>query len=697
MSRNLSSLLFICFLLPLLHSCGGSLSYIEASQHGRWNEAIVALEKEYKSTKNLEDKKIIAGQLGEMYLKVNNYSKAKTYLKMAVRDGAADPATLGTYADALKSTGDYDEALIQLKKYQELVPGDPKTAEKIKLCEEAIEWEENPQETRYRIELQKLLSNGKSHDFAPVIMPEGLVFTSNRTGDKSKLGSSKGNGESQYYAEGTNRPDLFIAREQKGKKAKGLARPELFESEDVINTVWSEGSAAFDPKGKVMIYTSCNREYVQNELTKNDSNCVLMSSERKGRAWSAPERLPFCTDSTKAIHYGHPSLSEDGQTLYFSSNMPGGYGGHDIWMSTYVKRSNTWSDPINVGKSVNSGRDEMYPHVYGNALYYASNGHPGLGGLDVFVSYGRGQEWTAPKNLKAPMNSEGDDFSIFFERDRKKTRRSGDYGYFASNRGSNLGVDNIYSFNMVPLNFTLEGFVYDNKTKEPLKNARVTMTFDTSKVFVMTNEVGYYFMKLNPEENYKLRPYMERYDNNNPDPTVSTFDYEVSMQFERDMYLDPMVVEFELDILYDLDDDKINAKAAVLLDEFSLKLKEHWYTTMELSSHTDCRGSQDYNRDLAQRRAESAVNYLVSKGIERERFVAKGYGEDKLKNDCGCEGTTGKGLNCTDEQHQENRRTEIRILSMEYEPKVKVEEEAQIYVDPDSLLEEEEEIEEEGE
>lgn len=732
MSRFFTSLLCVCLLLPALHSCKRGLPYETADEFGLKKQAIEALEKDYSSTKDMEKKKVLAAKLGELYHSVNNYTKAEIYYKVATKDGAADPVTHYSYAQVLKSREKYDDALEQLETYQTAVPGNAMVSKEIELCNQVIEWEENPLETRYRVEEERFLSNGKYHDYAPVIMSEGLVFTSTRAdGEKGEV--TFGGDNDNEVREGA-RPDLFIAREQKGKKSTGLAKPVLFEQDGLINTEWSEGMASFDSKAKYMVYTTCNRAYVKNEINKNDSNCVLMESDRKGKSWAEPERLPFCSDSTKEIHFGHPSLSEDGNTLYFSSNMEGGQGGYDIWMSSYVKRSKTWSDPINLGPEVNSAKDEMYPHIYDNALYFSSNGHPGIGGLDMFVSYGRGKEWTSPKNLLAPMNSAGDDFSIFFERDKKKTRRSGDYGYFASNRGNNMGIDNLFSFTVVPLNFTVSGYVYDKKTNEVIPNAKVTLNNydDTTKVFVNTNEVGYYFMKLSSETNYALHPYKERFESLDEDPTVSTFDYEVSMDFERDLYLTPMRPQFELDINYDLDKYDIREDAAKLLDSFALILKEHYYTEMELSSHTDARGDDKYNEKLAQQRAESAINYLVSVGIERERFKAKGYGEYNPKtikvddaNNPVIQNKKGKyvakltpgnenpvSVTLTEAYinkfskdegvfeglHQMNRRTEIRILSFDYVPKVQIEEEGAEYVDPDLLLEEEEENEEgEGE
>ena len=729
MSRFFTSLLIVCLLVPALNSCKKGLPAEVATEYGLIDQAIAALENDYKSTKNLEKKKEIAGKLGQLYTKVKNYGKAEVYYKVATRDGATDPETHHEYAQVLKAREKYDDALEQLKIYQEAVPGSAFVAKEIELCESAIEWQKNPLETIYRVEEEKFLSNGKYHDFAPVIINGGLVFTSTRSGSDEDNENATGNDDISEWRIGQARPDLFIAEEQRGKKSSRLSRPVLLETEGMINTESAEGTAAFANKDKLMIYTSCNRPYEVDGLSRFDSNCVLMSTSRKGRTWEEPVRLPFCTDSGKVIHYGQPSLSEDGQKLFFSSNMEGGYGGHDIWMCTYVKRSKTWSDPINLGPVINTEKDEMYPHIYGEKLYFSSNGHPGLGGLDIFESEGRGNEWTVPYNLLPPMNSGADDFSIFFERDKKKTRRTGDYGYFASNRGSATGIDNIYSFKTEPLVFTVSGYVYNSETKEIIPEAKVTLQNldDTSKVFVRTNELGYYFMQLVGETHYDLRAYKERFENPYENPTVSTSGFKVSKDFERDMYLDPFRPVFELDILYDLAQDSIRTDAGKLLDSFTNVLNEHYYTVMELSSHTDSRATDDYNRDLAQRRAKSAVNYLIDNGIESPRLKAKGYGEDNpktikvddaskpmVKNKKGkyvlnyTEGNENpQEVKLTESYinrfsgnealfealHQLNRRTEIRILSWDYVPENAVEEDAQEY-DPDAFKEEEEGLEE---
>ncbi|MCB0739324.1 MAG: PD40 domain-containing protein, partial [Bacteroidetes bacterium] len=588
----------------------------------------------------------------------NNYKLAAKWYEKAcdnkfseekVPFDSPDPQYYYEYASVLKSLGEYKEALRMFEFYQEKVPGNREVSQQIAFTTEAQKLIDQNVGTRYEVEKEKRLSSAQS-DFSPVITEKGLVFTSTREGVIGK--DNLWNGELK--------PDIFIAEKQKARKGGGkLSAPVLIDEEEIVNTKESEGSATFADNGKTMYFTSCNRVKNINDESVRDSNCVIMVTERKGKAWTEPKRLEFCSDSTKDINYGQPALSEDGNKLYFSSNMPGGFGGHDIWVCTYVKKTKSWSDPINLGPTVNTSRDEMFPSPYGeNALYFSSNGHLGLGGLDIFVSYGRGNEWTKPKNLLYPMNSGGDDHGITFETDKQKVRALGQHGYFASNRENNRGFDDIFSFKIVPLKHTISGYVYNAQDSTVIPEAKVTLfnLTDTSDVYVMTDVNGYYFMELGEEIEYSLEPFKKDLEWKDANPTASTKGLEVSTHFDRDMYLHPMPVEFELDILYDLDSTVINAGAAKLLDSFALVLDKHYYTVMELSSHTDCRATKQYNLELSQGRAESAVNYLVSKGIDRERFVAKGYGEEKLKiKKCYCEKRTDPGYtDCTEEEHAQN-------------------------------------------
>lgn len=715
MIKKLPSLLLVVAIGVLLQACGG-LSADDAYEYQKWKLAAEKYEKEFKGLKvskkspeeEKDEKQELAAKIAQCYSKMNDYKKAERWYENAIDNRyvdvgpddekplyrTPDPTYLYEYALTLKKLGEYEKAIKVLEYYQEQVPNDTRAEKQIAICEEAKRFYDEGLETQYQVKREASLSSTSS-DYSPIITEDGLVFTSTREGDDEEGVATK----QEHEWDGQLKPDLFIAKKQRGRNAKGLEKPVLLESDGIINTEESEGSATFGDKMRVMYFTSCNRVKEVNDEKQRDSNCVIMTSQRRGRNWTEPQRLDFCTDSSKNIHYGQPALSADGNKLYFSSNMPGGEGGHDIWVCTWVKKTKSWSAPINLGPSINTEKDEMFPSPHGEEeLYFSSNGHLGYGGLDMFVTTGRGQEWSVPRNLLSPMNSMGDDFGITFETDRKKIRAIGEHGYFSSNRDSRRGYDDIFSFVKVPLEHTVSGHVINRKTGEFIANAKVTLynNTDTTQVYTTTDDNGYYFMQLNEELDYSLDAYKKNFNYNDPAATVSTKGLRVSTDFERDLYLEPMPVSFELDILYELDSHRITPQAAAKLDSFSENwLKVHYYTVMELSSHTDCRGSDDYNRELAQRRADAAVNYLVSTGIDRERFVPKGYGEDKPKCDTLSGEYASYGYKCLTcdfitqfessdsakftDFHQMNRRTEIRILRKDYVPEGGVKEEGQSY------------------
>lgn len=429
-----------------------------------------------------------------------------------------------------------------------------------------------------------------------------------------------------------------------------------------MNGKLNDGTIAFDSKFTVAYLTKCN--YDNNGKGKN---CRIYTSTGQGSEWSIPEPLTFSTDSFTC---GHPYLSKDGQTLYFTSDMPGGEGGKDIWMVTYSKKGKTWGDPVNLGPTINTEGDEMFPYLHEDGtLYFSSNGHVGLGGVDIFFSKGEATDWSTPINMKSPINSGGDDFSLILD----KTKES---GYFSSNREGGKGQDDIYRFRMTPLIFTLSGVARDLKTKELLSNTLLTISNsnDSNKLRIKTDARGYYKITLKPKTDYELFGAHEDYYDSKL-YAQTTRGLEVSTDLEQDLELDPFDYEkaFEVEgVYYDLDKANIRADAAIILDTVVYLLNRYPKIRLELGSHTDCRSDSLYNKDLSQRRADSAVSYIVSRGIDKERLVAAGYGESQLVNDCECEGRYVKRV-CSEEEHQMNRRTTIRLLGNDYVPKNKEE------------------------
>jgi peptidoglycan-associated lipoprotein len=607
----------------------------------------------YSKTKNKEEKNEACFKTAECYRLSNDMKNAENWFRKTVKADPKNTEALMRLGQSLKANQKFTEAIVEFNNYKKLMPADARADEEIKGCEQALKWKN--EKTRYVIENVKAI-NSKWSDFAPMwYKKDQLFFTSDR---------ENGVGKAMYGWTGNGYTDLYNIKFKIDKKNPDNIKYELplLADKENLNGKLNDGTIAFDSKFTVAYLTKCN--YDNNGKGKN---CRIYTSTGQGSEWSIPEPLSFSTDSFTC---GHPYLSKDGQTLYFTSDMPGGEGGKDIWMVTYSKKGKSWGDPVNLGPTINTEGDEMFPYMHEDGtLYFSSNGHVGLGGVDIFFSKGEGTDWSTPINMKSPINSGGDDFSLILD----KTKES---GYFTSNREGGKGQDDIYRFRMNPLIFTLSGVARDLKTKELLASTVLTITnsTDSGKLVIKTDAKGFYKITLKPKTDYELfGAHEDYYDSKIYGQT--TRGLEVSTDLVQDLELDPFDYEkaFEVEgVYYDLDKANIRADAAIILDTVVYLLNRYPKIRLELGSHTDCRSDSLYNKDLSQRRADSAVAYIVSRGIDKERLVAAGYGESQLVNDCECEGRYVKRV-CSEEEHQMNRRTTIRLLGNDYVPKNKEE------------------------
>jgi peptidoglycan-associated lipoprotein len=522
-------------------------------------------------------------------------------------------------------------------------------------CENALKWKNL--KTRYIVENVKGL-NTRWQDFGAVYFKKDqLFFTSDR---------EKGASNTVYGWTGNAHTDIYTVTFKKDKKNPNnitYQMPNLVDKK-VLNGKINEGAICFDSRFTTMYMTRCN--YDNGGKGKK---CQLYISTLSGTEWSEPALIPFSLDSFSC---GQPTISKDGQILYFSSDMPGGQGGKDIWMTTYSKRSRSWGDPVNLGTTINTEDDEMFPFIHEDGtLYFSSNGHTGLGGLDIFYTKGEATDWSDPINMKTPINSGADDFSVILEKDKES-------GYFSSNREGGRGQDDIYRFYMNPLIFNLSGVVRNQKTKEVLRNAYVTITSssDTGKIILKTDESGSYKLRLKSKTDYELFS-AKQYFFDSKVFYQTTKGLEVSTDLVQDIDLIPMDLNstFTLEgIYYDLDKADLRPASRLILDTLVMTLNKYPNVRIELGSHTDCRADSSYNINLSQRRADSAVAYIISKGIDSLRIVSKGYGENQLVNGCACEGPNEaiQGRKCSEEEHQLNRRTTVKFLDLNYTPPVKV-------------------------
>jgi peptidoglycan-associated lipoprotein len=642
--------------VAMISSCGSS------KKKGSMQAARAALEKKeysvarenfqgvYSKSKQKDEKNEAAFQAAECYYMANDMKSAEGWYKKALNGSPSNAQAQLKLAETIKAQARFSEAIVEYNKYKKLDPNNTKVDELIRGCELALKWKN--EKTRYNIENVKGI-NSKWSDFAPMFYKKDQIwFTSDR---------EKGASKKQYGWTYNFYTDIYTVAYKVDKKNPNNIKYEfpILVDKDKINSDYNDGTPAFDNKGGVVYFTQCNGK------DGKGSYCRIWSGKLAGQEWTEIAPLELTPDS---FNSGQPSLTKDNQIMYFASDMPGGFGGKDIWYATFSKRSKTWGDPVNLGPTVNTDKDEVYPFIHEDGtLYFSSNGHVSMGGMDIFFTTGAGTDWSTPVNMKAPINSGGDDFSIILSKDKES-------GYLSSNREGSKGQDDIWRFYMNPLIFTLSGVARDMVTQQLLSNTQITFTMstDTGRITVKTDDRGYYKINLKPKTDVELFGQHEDYYDSKI-ATKTTKGLEVSTDLVQDLLLNPFNYKDAIrveGIYYDLDKANIRPDAAKILDSLVLNLKKYPKLRIELGSHTDCRADSAYNQNLSQRRADSAVAYIVAQGIDSARLVAVGYGERVLVNDCACEGSWVK-RNCTEEEHQMNRRTTVTLLGNDYKPKPK--------------------------
>ncbi|MCX6352472.1 MAG: OmpA family protein [Bacteroidetes bacterium] len=650
MKKSYSLSFLVLFISILFYSCGnrGMNNADNARRSHYYYQEIEIRKKLYSKEKDRTKKADIAYKIGEAYDSSRNYVLAEGWYRKSIAAGYADGKVHYQLGNVLKMNENYEKASEEFEAYKLSNPGDDRIAKQIELCKSAIDWKNNPK-TRFVVENFKQ-ANTVANDYSPMLYKkEALYLTSDRegtTGDKSNM----------YTRSGAHFSDIFIMDRKFNKlKQEKWGDPKIVDGD--INTGMNEGTPSFDIKGVDMYYTQCNG-------AKGDSikNCRVLVARKTPKGWGDGQILPFCDT---VWNYGQPTISPDGQKMVFSSNYPvGNKGGHDLWLSTYVKRSKTWSDPINLGDVVNTTGDETFPYFFNDTtLYFSSDGHIGMGGWDIFMTHGTNPTWASPENLKYPINSGADDCGLIYE--------DGDVreaGFLASNREKGHGFD-IYRFNMTPLVFTLSGYLRDSKDGSIIVNGKITLVgSDGSKESIKTDDNGKYFFKLEKGVDYEVKGGKKYYFNSKPE-YKTTKGLEFSTDLTQDLTLSKQDIIISVNnIYYDLDKATLRPESKKGLDSLATIMTEIPYIVVELGSHTDCRATFTYNDSLSLARSKSAIDYLVKeKSIDTARLVAKGYGERELVNRCACEpNDVGPGKDCTEEEHQANRRTTVKVLRQDF-------------------------------
>lgn len=655
---TLIAAVLVCLVLP----SAAQKNYLKdadvAFQNNQYFNAIELYKQAYSKEKKAEKKAKILYRTAVSYHEINDLKSAETYYSKAISAKYPDAEAVLMLANCLKQQSKYPEAITEYNNYKKLNSSDPRADLGIKSCELAQKWKDSP--TRYKVENMALI-NSKESDFSPAFSDQKkystLVFTSTREG---------AGGLKLDVTTGQNHSDLYETKlDKNGKWSTPTPLPG-------ITGPFNEGAVSVSKKGDLMFMTRCP------EAKSKKLGCQLYMAKKQGSGWAEPEKLPFNIDS---IAFGHPSLSADGSMLFFVSKMSGGYGGKDIWMSSFDQKSKTWGQPVNAGPSVNTVGDEMFPYMADDnkTLYFSSNYHPGMGGLDIFkVEMGADKKFTkAPENLKSPINSANDDFGIVFE--GKKQR-----GYFTSNREGGKGSDDIWSFYMPPLVFNLKGTVVSSGgTKkigkgEPVSNVKVKLQASNGDLNeTVSGKDGTYAFKLKDGMSYTVTvetskqsisaTYKDGYLASKDAGVLTTAQEEKSKDFVKDFELTPVEKEIRMpEIQYDLGKATLRPESKDSLNFLYQTLIDNPTIVVELNSHTDSRGAADKNQILSQDRAQSCVDYLVNeKKIPMARLKAKGYGKTQLliSDAVIAKEKTKEGKEAL---HQKNRRTSFRILSWDY-------------------------------
>ena len=638
----------------VLQGCrGAKLSEADAQYaRGEYYDASNTYRKIYNKLTKREERPLrgeVAFKMGECYRRLNMSARAAAAYQNAIRYQYPDSMAIFYMAQAQQAEGKYAQAI---KNYEEFLALKPKfrlAEDGVRGCRNALKLRENP--TRYTVRNAKLF-NSRRADFCPQFLDgnfDQLYFTSS---------TEKATGTKKSEITGTKQCDVFFS---KLDEAGNWQRPEPVEGE--LNTEFDEGVTAFSPDGSTMYLARARRE------PNSGTSVEIYTSQRSEAKWSAPVKYEITADTLSA--YGDPAVSPDGTYLYFSSDMPGGYGGKDIWRINLKERVGTLE---NLGDVINTAGDERFPYIRTDSvMYFSSNGHPGMGGLDLFKATKTPSGGWNVENMGVPMNSPGDDFGITFGK--------GESGFFSSNRNDARGYDHIYSFVKPDLKITISGYVLD-RDEEPVPNAVIRIVGnDGSNQKAVGKDDGTFQFNLQRGVKYVMMAGAKGYLNGKQEFESDTLeqDAEYGVDFILAAMHKPQVVE---NIFYDFDKATLRPESKKALDEMAQMLKDNPHVAIEMASHTDRMGSDKYNEGLSQRRAQSVVDYLVAAGVERERLQPHGYGESRPKtvtkriarlypqfkegdvlNEEFIKGLSPENQDAAD---QINRRTEFQVLTVEY-------------------------------
>lgn len=586
-------------------------------------------------------------KLGDSYyFNADLVTANKWYTELFAMNETVDAEYLYRYAQTLKATGDIRKSDEYLQKFATAKPQDTRAAKFMSSKDYMDVIKANS--GRHNIENAGI--NSKVMDFGAAFYKNELVFTSARDTSGSRIHSWTNQGFTTLYA-------------SEVKEDGSLAAPEKFSN--AITTKVNESTPVFTSDGNTMYFTRNN--YNKGKKGKDEAGTILLKiykATNENGTWSNVTELPFNSDSYSVAH---PALSSDEKFLYFSSNMPGTKGASDLF-KVEIKSDGSFGTPINLGDDINTEARETFPFIAkDDVLYFASDGHLGLGGLDVFASKINSDGINGkPVNIGSPINSNTDDFGYIIDTQSK-------IGFFTSNRTGGEGSDDIYKFKEI-IKLQIEnieavaGVIMDEETNEIVPNTEVTIFNDKMEevATVTTDKDGKYtFEKLAPNTTYTIRAkgvdgeVAERVFTTGNTGKPAEANILTKTKVKKVKVGDDLAKAFKIEIIYfDLDKSNIRKDAALDLAKIVEVMKQNPTMKVDVRSHTDSRQTTQYNANLSERRAQATIAWMVKQGIAKDRLTGKGYGESQLTNKC------SDDVPCTEEEHQKNRRSEFIILAL---------------------------------
>ncbi len=604
---------------------------------------------EYAYKRDTTDNYVIK-QLAEANRNVGNTEEVERWLKKLIDRHAEQPEDIFNYSQALKSNGKYLIAEQWLKEYSDLRPEDGRVNIQVSL----LEYIQFLMRDSTSYQIRNVSVNTPGSEMGPAFYKDQFIFSSTSIGTKS--GATYKWNELPYL-------DLYSA---KTNTASGdISAPQPFAPK--LKTSYHDGPVSFDQKNDIIYFT--RNSFVKGKTSKSSEGIVnlkIFLGKLENEDWKLTGGFRYNSDEYSV---GHPSVDRNGTILYFASDMPGGYGKSDIYFS--VLSNGQWSQPFNLGPKVNTEGNEFFPFISNDGvLYFSSNGHGGLGGLDIYFSVPEQGVFNSIENMGYPVNSSKDDFGMALD-------STGMKGYLSSNRLGGKGNDDLYFLKIMRVPVIIRGVVKDRDTKDVLPDATVTVIDENGKTILtsITRTDGQFEFEVNKGQHYIVNVTKEFYIESEKDFATMTLrpNDEVFSEIFLEQKIEELdntpapinmeeedgkalqVIEIEY-INYELDKADIAGGAAASLDKLIALLKEFPDLEIRIESHTDARGSDEYNLLLSKKRAKAAFDYAISKGIDPNRMLYQGYGETKLLNNC------GNGVQCSEEQHEVNRRSIVKVV-----------------------------------